>query len=106
MPTTTTRAWACLCGFEMNEVIKWQDGTVDVQAALIPRFVWTVASIDVLLYGQCILQTGGQMKLTGSHSTSFNYCGSSHTVTLSWGRKGLAPSFPFELRIDDVQIAD
>ena len=33
----------------MSEVIQWQDSPVDVKARLIPRFLWSPASIDVFL---------------------------------------------------------
>jgi hypothetical protein len=89
----------------MSEVIKWQNSAVDVQARLIPRFLWSTASIDVSLDGQRILSTGGQMKFTGSHSTTFTHSGSMHTAELSWGTSGLSFSFPYQLRIDDVHVS-
>jgi hypothetical protein len=91
---------------QMSKVIQWQDSTVDVQARLVPRFLWSTASIDVFLGGQCILRTGGQMKFTGSHSTTFTYSGSTHTAELSWGASGLSLSFPYQLRLDGVPVVD
>jgi len=90
----------------MSNGVKWQDSKLDVQAQLIPRFLWTTASIDVFLGGQCILRTGRRMKFTGSHSTTFTHSGSIHTAELSWGRSGLSWSFPYQLRIDGVPVAD
>jgi hypothetical protein len=84
---------------------KWQDGTVDVQARLVPRFLWTTASIDVFLDGQCILRTGGQFKFTGSQATTFAHSGATHTVELSWGVTFSLFSIPYQLRIDGVQVS-
>jgi hypothetical protein len=89
----------------MSEIIKWKDSTVDVQARLIPRFLWSTASIDVFLDGQCILRTGGQLKFTGSHSTTFSHSDSTHTAELSWGTTISLMSFPYQLRVDGVPVA-
>ena len=89
----------------MNEAIKWQNTTVEVQARLIPRFLWTTASIDVFLDGQCILRTGGQMKCTGLYSTGFTHSGFKHTAALSWGY-GFLFSFPYKLQIDGAPITE
>ena len=88
----------------MDEIIQWQDSRVEVQARLIPRFLWCTASIDVFLAGQCILRTGGQLKFTGSHSAVFTHAGDSHKAELSWGA-GWLFSFPYQLRIDGVDVA-
>jgi hypothetical protein len=89
----------------MSEIIQWQRGRVDVQARLIPRFMWITASIDVFLDEQCILRTGGQMKCTGSYSTTFTHSGSTHTAELSWGY-GFLFSFPYKLRIDGTTVSE
>lgn len=89
----------------MSDVIKWKDSRVNVQARLVPRFLWTTATIDVLLAGQSILRTGGQMKATGSHSATFIHSGSTHTAELSWGY-GILCSFPYKLRIDGNPISE
>ncbi len=88
----------------MSEIIQWQGSRVDVQARLISRFLWTTASIDVFLDGQCILRTGGQMKCTGSHSATFTHSGATHSAELSWGY-GFLRSFPYKLQIDGVPIS-
>lgn len=87
----------------MGEVARWQGSPVDVQARLVPRFLWTTASIDVFLDGECILRTGGQWKFTGTQSSTFTRAGSTHTAELKWGVGGL--SFPCELTIDGVRVA-
>jgi hypothetical protein len=89
----------------MSEIIEWQGNKVNVQARLVPRYLWNTASIDVFLDGQCILQTGGQLKLNGSHSATFTHSGSPHTAELSWSSSGLSFSFPYQLRIDGVPVA-
>jgi hypothetical protein len=89
----------------MSEIIKWRDSAVDVQARLVPRFLWSTASIDVFLDKRCILRTGGQLKATGSHSATFTHSGSTHTAELSWGY-GLLFSFPYKLRIDDAPVSE
>jgi hypothetical protein len=90
---------------KMSEVIKWQGKAVRVQARYVPRFLWTTASIDVLLGDQCILRTGGQLKLTGSYSTAFSDGGSEHQIELSWGHSSNF-CFPYQLRIDGVTVDD
>jgi hypothetical protein len=89
----------------MAEAIKWQENMIVVKARLVPKFLWSTASIDVFLNEQCILQTGGQMKLTGSYSTAFEHSGVTRKAELSWGIGGLF-SFPYKLRIDDNLISD
>jgi hypothetical protein len=91
---------------DMSEVIKWQSSVVDVQARLVPRYLWNTASVDVFLDGQRILRTGGQFKFTGSYSTTFTHAGSTHTAELSWGLCGLSFSFPYRLRIDGAPVVD
>ena len=90
---------------DMNEIIKWQGSVVDVQARLVPRYLWNTASIGVFLDGQRILQTGGELKFTGSYSTTFTHSGSTHTAELTWGFSGLSFSFPYQLRIDGAPVA-
>jgi hypothetical protein len=84
---------------------KWQAGLVQVQARLVPRFLWSTASIDVFLDGQCILRTGGQLKFTGSQSATFTYSGSTHTAELSWGTAFLL-GFPYQLQIDGTSVSE
>jgi hypothetical protein len=89
----------------MSEIIQWHGSPIDVQARLVPRFLWSTASIDVFVDQQCILRTGGQLKATGSHSTTFTHSGSTYTAELSWGC-GLLFSFPYKLRIDGTPISE
>ena len=91
---------------ELSQVmISWRGKTVRVQARLVPRFVWTTASIDVFLAEQRIVCTGGQFKLTGSCSTTFRDGGSDHRAVLSWG-VGRRHRFPYQLQIDGVTVDD
>jgi hypothetical protein len=85
---------------------KWQDNQIDVRAALIPRFLWSTASIDVFLNNECILRTGGQLKFKGSNSNEFSYSGSAHKIELSWGPCGILPRIPYKLYIDGVLISE
>jgi len=89
----------------MSEIITWQDKPVEVQARMVPRYLWSTASIEVFLDGQLILSTGGQIKFTGSQSTRFNYSGASHTAELNWGGSGFGFSFPYRLVIDGVPVS-
>src|SRR5579862_8710236 len=89
----------------MSEIIQWQGNKIDVRARLIPRFLWSTASIDVFLDGQCILRTGGQLKFTGSHSTTFTHAGSTHMADLTW-KCGFLRYFPYKLRIDDTIVSE
>jgi len=88
----------------MNEVARWQGSAVEVQARLVPRFLWNTASIDVFLDGKCILRTGGKLNLTGSYSATFDHSGSTHKAELTWGFSGLSFSFPYRLQIDGVPV--
>ncbi len=89
----------------MNDAVKWQGATVEVQARLVPCFLWSTASIEVFLGGRPILSTGGQFNFTGSHSVKFSHAGATHTAELSWGTSGLRYSFPYQLRIDGIQVS-
>jgi hypothetical protein len=100
--------------FELDDAVPgaktfWHGSTVEVTARLVPRYLWTTASIDVFLDGRCILRTGGQLKLIGSSSAEFDHDGSVHSVELSWGcarRQGFVRhSFPYQLRIDGAKVA-
>jgi hypothetical protein len=82
---------------------RWHGSTVAVRARLVPRYVWSTASIDVFLDGRCVLRTGGQMKVTGSSSSVFYHDGEEHTAELSWGL-AIHTTFPFELRIDGAKV--
>lgn len=91
---------AMACG-----VTRWGGKTIEVRARLVPQFLWTTASIEVFLGGDCILRTGGQAKLTGSHAGSFKDRGIEHPIELlnwgwSWGFY-----FPYQLFIDGARIA-
>ena len=86
-------------------MVLWRDKEIRVQANLVPRFLWTTASIDVFWGDACILRTGGKLKLTGSHRTSFTNGGSEHQAELSWGI-ARERSFPFRLSIDGAAVAE
>ncbi len=82
---------------------RWNGLSVAVTARLIPRYLFTTASIDVFLGGCCILKTGGQMAVIGSSTSEFCHDGTVHSAKLTWGSaKGLA--FPYELTIDGAKV--
>jgi hypothetical protein len=83
----------------------WRDKTIRVQARLVPRFLWTTASIEVFLEDQRIVRTGGQFKMTGSHSSTFAEGGLEHQAVLSWGQVR-RHRFPYQFQIDGVIIDD
>ena len=86
-------------------MISWRDKEVRVQARLLPRFLWTTASIDVFLGERCILRTGGQLKLKGSHGASFSNGDSEHQAELSWGY-ARQHAFPYRLSIDGTPVSE
>jgi hypothetical protein len=81
----------------------WRDKTVRVQARLVPRFLWTTASIDVFLGEHRILRTGGLFKWTGSRSVVFAEGNSQHEAVLTWGRVH-RHRFPYQLQIDGIDL--
>jgi hypothetical protein len=82
---------------------RWNGRTVEVTARLIPRYLWSTASIDVFLDGECILQTGGQMRIIGLSEAEFHHDGALHAVKLSWGQAHRL-SFPYQLWIDGAKV--
>jgi hypothetical protein len=82
----------------------WNDHRIDVQAALVPKYLWTTASIDVYLDGVCILRTGGKLRPTGLIETAFTDAAGMHRVALTWG-VGWLRQFPFVLYIDGEVVA-
>jgi hypothetical protein len=78
---------------------------VFISCALVSRYAWTTASIDVSLGSQVILRTGGQAKFTGSHIEPFQFNGTGHTAQLTWG-VSLGHKFPVTLTIDGLKVAD
>jgi len=77
----------------------WNSQPVTVTSHLLPSRLWQAASIDVFIDGRCILRTGGQLRMTGEHSATFDYAGTSHKVRLTWGHARLR-AFPVEVWID------
>jgi hypothetical protein len=84
---------------------QWNDHRIDVRAALVPKFLWSTASIDVYLDGVRILRTGGKLRPTGLVETSFTDANGTHQVALTWG-VGWLFAFPFVLYIDGEMIAN
>jgi hypothetical protein len=83
--------------------IPWCGSQLQVRAYVVPRYCWTTASIDVVIDGQPVLQTGGKLRVVGSHAGDFEHRGLTHRAELFWGKftKG---EFPFILTIDDEEV--
>jgi hypothetical protein len=86
-------------------MFEWRDKQVRVRARLVPRYLWLTASIDVYLENECILRSGGQLKIMGTCSASFDLDGLTHIAFLTWGL-GRIRFIPFKLQIDGVPVAD
>ena len=84
---------------------EWRGSVIRVRARLIPRFLCQTASIDVFVDDRPVLRTGGQLKLVGGASSTFQHLGSSHILELNWGI-GLPWSFPYTLSIDGTQVTE
>lgn len=89
----------------MGASAHWNGQEVSVVSTLTPRFLWQTASIDVYLGEECVLRTGGQLKVTGAHKTQFTHAGDKHEAVLTWGRASLR-SFPVTLAIDGIPVLD
>jgi hypothetical protein len=86
------------------QIGEWKGRQVSVTSRLIPRFFWMTSSIDVFIDSRCVLKTGGQLKMIGRSSSSFEDSGTTHLVELTWGHASLR-SFPIEVKIDEEHIA-
>jgi hypothetical protein len=88
-----------------TEIATWQGNAIQVTARLVPRCLWTTASIDVFVGDQCVLRTGGRMKLIGFCCQKFTCLGQTHSAEVSWGA-GRLYSFPYQVRIDGVPVKE
>jgi hypothetical protein len=82
---------------------EWRGRAIEVTAHLIPRYLWTTASIDVYIDSECVLRTGGKLAATGGVRSEFYDSGATHEIALNWGRPQLQ-SFPIEITIDGKLI--
>ncbi len=85
--------------------VTWRGKTVKVRAHLVPRFLFSSASIDVYLNGECVFRTGGKINPTGSHSAAVRIGGSGHQIEVAWGRSRNF-CFPYQLRIDGELVTE
>jgi hypothetical protein len=83
---------------------RWMGNDVVVKAHVVGRYLWTTASIDVWIGDKAILETGGAAKVSGGCTAAFLLGSASHEATLTW-RRGSLRSFPFELHIDGMAVA-
>jgi hypothetical protein len=72
---------------------------------MVSRYAWLTTSIDVMVNGRTVLQTGGVMKAVGVHSETVDLAGSHRRVDLSW-RPFENGSFPFSLAIDGTVVLE
>lgn len=86
-------------------VVTWRGKKVAVRANLVPRFLFSSASIDVYLDGKCVFRTGGKIQSIGSHSAVVRIGGSEHQVEVTWQRSRKF-CFPYQLKIDGELVAD
>ncbi|HXR46879.1 MAG TPA: zinc ribbon domain-containing protein [Candidatus Limnocylindrales bacterium] len=86
-------------------VVTWRGKKVAVRANLVPRFLFSSASIDVYLDGECVFRTGGKIQSIGSHSAVVRIGGSEHQVEVTWQRSRKF-CFPYQLKIDGELVAD
>ena len=87
-----------------SDVVQWRGADLAIRARWVPRCLWCTASIDVFLAGECVLRTGGQLKIVGSATNGFDYQGTRHEAKLSWGRYERG-GFPIEVKIDGEHVA-
>lgn len=76
-----------------------------VRAYLVPRYLWTSASIEVYLDGRCVLTASGQTKLAGTYASAFNDGGREHLAELKWG-KAQQHQFPCELWVEGKKVME
>jgi hypothetical protein len=93
---------------EMNTLenkTEWNETKIEVQASLVPKYIWTTASIDVILEGRFILRTGGKLKVTGVVKNGFEFNGKKYQAVLTWGRSSLW-YFPYQLTINENMVSN
>jgi hypothetical protein len=90
---------------QRNAATNWKGVPVQVTSKIISRYAWTTATIDVSINGKTILRTGGVAKIAGDTTAAFEHEHTRHQAVLRW-QKGTLRSFPFQLEIDGVLIAD
>ncbi len=85
--------------------LAWQNRRLEIKARLIPKFLWTTASIDVYLDDSCILKTGGQLATRGKQVSEFEFNNQDHLAELSWTPPSGGIFYPYQLVIDQ-QLVD
>lgn len=85
--------------------VTWRGKKVTVRANLVSRFLFSSASINVYLDGECVFRTGGKIQSIGSHSAVVRIGGSEHQMEVTWQRSRKF-CFPYQLKIDGELVAD
>lgn len=83
----------------------WKRESVTVTARLVPKYLFTTASIDVDIGGKLILASGGVNKVVGAQEHSFEHDGQTHLAEITWG-VAKSNSFPVQLFLDGVLVFD
>jgi hypothetical protein len=84
----------------------WQGSEIEVKAEVVPRYLWTTASIDVYLDGARVLRTGGVWRLRDSRTIDFHRNGVTHTLTLRWKSPSRGMDFAYVVSIGGQDILD
>jgi len=85
---------------DQTNMVNWRDRTLEVKARVLPKYLWSTASIDVYLDDAAIIRTGGVMRLKGLNEVQFDEGGETHSVALSWRSPAQGMSFPYQLSVD------
>jgi hypothetical protein len=88
-----------------QRIAEWETQPVLVSARLVPRYLWTTASIDVTVGSRRVLATGGVMKMASTCNAEFDHGDCLHRVALTWSAPHQG-SFPITVAIDGQVVAN
>ena len=87
------------------ETIRRLGHTFAVRGRLVPRRLFTTASLDVWIDGCCVLRSGGVPQAGGRVEADVELNDGAHVVALAWGTaKGAA--FPVVVTLDGVVVEE
>jgi hypothetical protein len=84
----------------------WQGSAIEVHAEVVPRYLWTTASINVYVDHECVISTGGVLRLSGTRQFALRCGDQNHLLELSWGSPARGIAFPFRLSVDGEKLLD